>query len=90
MHENIWFVAAIWMGLAFIASLVSIRVGISVALIEILVGVIAGNIHFADGQTFYKQRIGSIFWRCSAAVCSRFWRGRKLIRSRSAPICAPA
>ena len=50
MHENIWFVAAIWMGLAFIASLVSIRVGISVALIEILVGVIAGNIHFAGGQ----------------------------------------
>ena len=43
MMENIWFVAAIWMGLAFIASLISIRVGISVALIEILVGVIAGN-----------------------------------------------
>ena len=41
--ENIWFIAAIWMGLAFIASLISIRVGISVALIEILVGVIAGN-----------------------------------------------
>ena len=48
--ENIWFVAAIWMGLAFLASLVSIRVGISVALIEILVGVAAGNIHFAGGQ----------------------------------------
>ena len=50
MHENIWFIAAIWMGLAFIASLVSIRVGISVALIEIVVGVAAGNIHFAGGQ----------------------------------------
>jgi len=43
MLENIWFVAAIWMGLALIASLISIRVGVSVALIEILVGVIAGN-----------------------------------------------
>jgi Kef-type K+ transport system membrane component KefB len=43
MLENIWFVAAIWMGLALIASLISIRVGISVALIEILIGVIAGN-----------------------------------------------
>jgi Kef-type K+ transport system membrane component KefB len=44
MHvENIWFVAAIWMGLAFLASLISIRLGISVALIEILVGVLAGN-----------------------------------------------
>lgn len=48
--ENIWYVAAIWMGLAFLASLISIRVGISVALIELLVGVAAGNIHFAGGQ----------------------------------------
>ena len=48
--ENIWYVAAIWMGLAFLASLISIRVGISVALIEILVGVVAGNIHFGNGQ----------------------------------------
>jgi Kef-type K+ transport system membrane component KefB len=43
MLENVWFIAAIWMGLALIASLISIRVGISVALVEILVGVIAGN-----------------------------------------------
>src|SRR2546430_6647155 len=43
MFENIWFVAAIWMALAFVASLISIWTGISVALIEILVGVLAGN-----------------------------------------------
>jgi Kef-type K+ transport system membrane component KefB len=43
MLENVWFIAAIWMGLAFVASLISIRLGVSVALIEILVGVIAGN-----------------------------------------------
>src|ERR1700690_1363585 len=49
MHENIWFIAAIWMGLAFLASLISIRVGISVALIEIVVGVIVGNIHLGNG-----------------------------------------
>ncbi len=41
--ENIWFVAAAWMGLAFIASVISIRVGISEALVEIFVGVLAGN-----------------------------------------------
>jgi Kef-type K+ transport system membrane component KefB len=40
---NIWFVAAAWMLLAFIASIVSIRIGVSVALIEIAMGVIAGN-----------------------------------------------
>src|SRR5438105_11083806 len=41
--QNVSFVAAIWMALAFVASLVSIWTGISVALIEILVGVLAGN-----------------------------------------------
>lgn len=43
MASNIWLIAAVWMGLALLASLVSIKVGISVALIEILVGIIAGN-----------------------------------------------
>lgn len=43
MFDNVWFMAAIWMGLAFIASLISIRLGISVALVEIFVGVLAGN-----------------------------------------------
>lgn len=41
--DNIWFIAAIWMGLALISSIISIRIGISVALIEILIGIIAGN-----------------------------------------------
>src|SRR6266576_364207 len=44
MLNNIWFIAAIWMGLALVGSLISIWTGISVALIEILVGVAAGNI----------------------------------------------
>ncbi len=43
MLQNVWFVAAIWMGLALIASLFSIWTGISVALIEIIVGLLAGN-----------------------------------------------
>lgn len=43
IFENIWFAAALWMGLALIASLISIRIGISVALIEIFVGILAGN-----------------------------------------------
>lgn len=41
--DNIWFIAATWMGLALLASLISIRLGVSVALIEIAMGVIAGN-----------------------------------------------
>ena len=41
--ENVWFTAALWLGLAFLASMISIRVAISVALIEIMVGAVAGN-----------------------------------------------
>ena len=41
--DNQWLQAALWMGLALIASLISLRVAISVALIEIMVGTIAGN-----------------------------------------------
>lgn len=41
--ENVWFIAAAWMGLALVASIVSIRLGISVALVEIFVGVLGGN-----------------------------------------------
>ncbi len=43
MENNVWFVAASWMALALVASLVSIRFGISVALVEIGMGVLAGN-----------------------------------------------
>jgi Kef-type K+ transport system membrane component KefB len=42
--QNVWFAAAAWMGLAFIASVISIRIGVSVALLEIAAGVIAGNL----------------------------------------------
>ncbi|TAL09330.1 MAG: cation:proton antiporter [Nitrospirae bacterium] len=39
-----WEVAAIWIGLALAASLISIRIGVSVALVEILVGMLGGNL----------------------------------------------
>ncbi|MFZ5595475.1 MAG: cation:proton antiporter [Bacillota bacterium] len=40
---NIWLDAAFWMGLALVASLFSVWLGISVAMVEIVVGVIGGN-----------------------------------------------
>jgi Kef-type K+ transport system membrane component KefB len=43
---NIYLVAAVWMGMALVAALISIRLGVSVALVEILVGAIAGNVPF--------------------------------------------
>jgi len=42
--DNANLVAALWIGLALVASLASIRVGVSVALIEIGMGVIGGNV----------------------------------------------
>ena len=60
MLENIWFIAAVWMGLALIASLISIRIGISVALIEILVGVLAGNLAIGlEGGTLHVGIAGA-------------------------------
>ena len=44
MVENIWLTSALWIGLALLASLLSIRIAISVALIEIVVGVVGGNL----------------------------------------------
>lgn len=41
---NQWLTAALWMGLALAASVVSIRLAISVALTEIMFGVIGGNL----------------------------------------------
>jgi Kef-type K+ transport system membrane component KefB len=60
MLENIWFIAAVWMGLALIASLISIRTGISVALVEILVGVVAGNLAVGlEGGTLHVGIAGA-------------------------------
>jgi Kef-type K+ transport system membrane component KefB len=42
--DNIWLASALWIGLALIASVLSVWVAISVALTEIIVGAIAGNI----------------------------------------------
>jgi Kef-type K+ transport system membrane component KefB len=36
--------AALWVGMAFLASVVSLRIGLSVALVEILAGVVGGNL----------------------------------------------
>src|SRR5213595_2280460 len=61
MLGNIWLIASIWMGLALIGSLVSIRTGISVALVEILVGVVAGNLAVGlEGGTLHIVIAGTV------------------------------
>ena len=41
---NVYYVAAIWLGMALLASTVSIWIAVPAALVEIVVGVLAGNI----------------------------------------------
>jgi Kef-type K+ transport system membrane component KefB len=42
--NNSYGIAALWIGLAFAASLISVRIGLAVALVEILAGVLGGNL----------------------------------------------
>jgi Kef-type K+ transport system membrane component KefB len=52
---NVWLNSALWLGLALAASLISVRVAISVALIEIVVGALAGNtigLHITEWVNF--------------------------------------
>jgi hypothetical protein len=61
LTQNVWFIAAIWMTLALSASLISIWAGISVALVEILVGVVAGNFLGIHATTEWSVVILSAF-----------------------------
>jgi Kef-type K+ transport system membrane component KefB len=42
--DNLWLASAVWIALALAASLISIRLALSVALIEIMVGALGGNL----------------------------------------------
>src|ERR1700687_119132 len=44
MMDNIWLTSTLWIGLALASSLISIRLALSVALIEIMMGALGGNI----------------------------------------------
>ncbi len=63
---NVYAIAAVWMGLALIASVISIRAGIAVALAEILVGALAGNLPGISGLvhdtvfTTFLAGVGSV------------------------------
>lgn len=59
---NMYLIAAFWIGLAFLASLLSIRLGIAVALLEIFLGMLSGN--FLELQTaswiYFIASFGSV------------------------------
>src|SRR5438105_12517894 len=44
MMDNLWLASALWVGLALTSALISIRLALSVALIEIIIGALGGNL----------------------------------------------
>jgi Kef-type K+ transport system membrane component KefB len=44
LTDNIWLVAALWMSLAAVSALVAIQLKIPAALVEIIIGIVAGNL----------------------------------------------
>ena len=59
---NTWLIASLWVGLALVASMLSIRLGTSVALVEIGVGVLGGNfLHLAPNDwVSFLAGVGSV------------------------------
>ncbi|MGD9818582.1 MAG: cation:proton antiporter [Desulfomonilaceae bacterium] len=49
--EQTWYVAMVWVALALLASVISMRTAVSVALVEIFVGVLGGNFLGLDPNT---------------------------------------
>lgn len=60
---NVYYVAAIWLGMALLASVVSIRIAVPAALVEIVIGALAGNI---PGIQQHLSQTGIITFLASA------------------------
>src|SRR6266568_6097936 len=60
---NVYYVAAIWLGMALLASVVSIRIAVPAALVEIVAGALAGN---TPGIREYVTQTGVVTFLASA------------------------
>jgi Kef-type K+ transport system membrane component KefB len=69
--ENSWGIATVWMGLALLASFISIRFRLSVALVEILVGAAAGNLAIL----LDRNRAFGLHWGLEANEWIKFLAG---------------
>lgn len=73
---NSYYVAAVWMGMALLASLLSIRLGVSVALVEIMVGAVAGNL--PGHERFVVQTDFTTFLATLGSVVLTFLAGAEI------------
>ena len=76
--EQVWYTAAAWIGLALLASLISIRIGISVALVEIFLGFVAGNLGAHFGSAIFQPNAWINFLAGFASVVLTFLAGTEI------------
>jgi Kef-type K+ transport system membrane component KefB len=85
--DNTWLFAFIWMGLAFVGAVLAVRFKISAALVEIVLGIVAGNIIALKSNSWidFIAGFGSIMLTYLAgseinpSVLRRQWRPATLI-----------
>ena len=79
--NNSYGIATLWIALAFVASIVSVRMGLSVALVEILMGVLGGNLFgmssnqwmFYEHPLYTRAALGAQHEAQLAHVPGRSW-----------------
>jgi Kef-type K+ transport system membrane component KefB len=76
--EQVWYTATAWIGLALLASLISIRIGISVALVEIFLGFVAGNLGTYFGSAIFQPNAWINFLAGFASVVLTFLAGAEI------------
>ncbi len=76
--EHVWYTAAAWVGVALLASLLSIRLGISVALVEIFLGFVAGNFGACFGSTLFQANSWINFLAGFGSIVLTFLAGAEI------------
>ena len=85
--EELWWEASVWISLALVSSLISLKIGISVALVELIIGILAGNTihpHLSEWVNFLAS-FGAIVMTFLAGAelesqtLKRFWKERVVL-----------
>ena len=76
--EQVWYTAAAWVGVAFLASLLSIRLGLSVALMEIFLGFVAGNFGAYFGSAIFQPNSWINFLAGFGSIVLTFLAGAEI------------
>lgn len=76
--EQMWYTLTAWIAVALLASLISIRIGISVALVEIFLGCVAGNLGAYFGLAIFQPTAWVNFLAGFGSVVLTFLAGAEI------------